>query len=62
VIWLYVLIRFISITSLLAGIVLFEGLHLRLWAEDKQLNLGVLAISAILVALGLAGLSVVRIW
>ncbi len=61
-IWLYALIRFISITVLLIGIILLEGLHLRLWSKERTFNLLLVIIAAALVALGLAGLSVVRIW
>ena len=62
-IWLYALVRFVSIASLLIGITLFEGLHLRLWSkEDRVFSQGMLVISALLIALGLAGLSVVKIW
>lgn len=62
-IWFYALVRFISIASLLIGFVLFEGLHLRLWSKgDRVFNQGVLILSAILIALGLAGLSVVKVW
>lgn len=61
-IWFYAFIRFISVASLLIGITLFEGLHIRLWGKEKTFNLLRVIVAAALVALGLAGLSVVRIW
>lgn len=61
-IWLYALVRFISIAALLIGLVLFEGLHIKLWGEEKTFNPLRVTVAALLVALGLAGLSVVKIW